>query len=222
MRSGVAFVLITMLADAPALAADQAGAPTPPAKPNPANVKEFTGFEKAPFGISYDEFRKLYPKSEVIPEGKDLGSPTVGGPYIRRLVLNDAKVEGLAKPTMVELRFWKNKLWAVIVYYGDNDDQQIHAMLAKRLGPNDSGDADNPLWERAMTQTTAQKKQRWYGVTLTSLSNEARAWFALMITGQWKGASNAELVELGLATPAPTPAPETATPAAGGTPAADK
>jgi hypothetical protein len=199
-------LLITALAAAPALAADPKGAPTPIAKPNPPNVKEFTGLGTFPFGGSLADFQKQFPKAEPLPEGKDIGSPTIGGPYIRRFVLTDQKVDGVAKPTQVEVRFWKNKLWAVIVYYGGNDDAKIHAMLLERLGPNESGDEDNPLWQRAKTATTAQKKQRWYGVTDAELSKQAQAWFALMITGQWKGATDAELVELGLATPAPTAA----------------
>lgn len=215
MRTCRALLLIAALGSAPAFAADPQGAPTPVAKANPANVKEFTGLGSFPFGGSLADFVKQYPKAEPLPEGKDLGSPTIGGPYIRRFVLQDQKFEGVDKPTQIEVRFWKNKLWAVIVYYGDNDDKKIHTMLDERLGPITTGDDDNPLWELEKTQVTAQRKQRWFGITQTALSNEARAWFALMITGQWKGATEAELVELGLATPAPTPAADT-------TPAADK
>lgn len=198
---------LTLLVARPLIAA-----PAPTQRTDQPKADEFTGFEKAPFGSTPEEFKKLYPKAEVLKEGEDLGAPTVGGAYITRLVLKDQPVTGLAKPTTVELRFWKRKLWGVIVYYGDNDDKQVLDMLTKRLGPSGSADPDYPLWERSKTQTAATVKQRWYGINDLPLSKEAQAWFALLLTGQWKGPTQEELIELGLATPAAT-TPGAATPA---------
>jgi hypothetical protein len=198
-------------ADTPAAVADT---PTPAQPKSGQTADEFTGYGSAPFLTTYDAFKRLYPSAEPVSEGANLGAPSIGGPYIRRLVLKDQKVEGLEKPTMVELRFWKNKLWGVIVYYGENNPEQIFAMLIKRLGPSDSTDPTNPLWERSKTQTTAQKKQLWFGINDRALSKEAQDWFKLALTGKWRGATPEELVELGLATPV-------ATAAAGKTPPAE-
>jgi hypothetical protein len=202
----IASILLALgLAVAPcAAAAADTPTPAPPKKGEKAD--EFTGYGAVPFHTTYDAFKTRYPSAEVVSEGQNLGAPSIGGPYIRRLLLKGQKVEGLEKPTMVELRFWKNKLWGVIVYYGENDPEKIHAMLTKRLGPSDSTDPTNPLWERSKTQTTAQTKQRWFGINDTVLSKEAQEWFKLALTGKWRGATAEELVELGLATPVATPA----------------
>ena len=188
------------LASAPAAETPAAAVAKPTATGPKKGEKadEITGFDKSAFGSSLADAKKSYPKAEEIPEGKDLGAPTVGGPYIRRLLLTDQKVEGLPKPTMVELRFWKNKLWGVVVYLGDNDEPQVIEILTKRLGPSDSTDTDYPLWVRSKTQTTMERKQRWYGVNDLALSTEAQAWFAKLLHGEWKNATPEELAELGL------------------------
>jgi hypothetical protein len=191
---------------------------TPAAATTPkAPGEEFTGFGKATFGMRWEAVKKLFPDAEEIPDGKDLGAASVGGPFVHRLLLKDQKVEGLAKPAKVELRFWKKKLWGVVVYFNDNEPQAVLAYLTKRLGPSQNTDPDNPIWFFDKTQTTASVSQKWYGTNDTALSKKAQAWFALLMTGQWTGATQADLDEVedrtpGSATPAAT-APA-ATPAA--------
>jgi hypothetical protein len=213
MRSVPCLSLVAALALLPgALHAESAPAPTPAAAPaaaaaKPVVVKELSGFGKAPFAMRWEKVRALYPQAKEIPDGKDLGATPLGLPFVHRLVLEEQPVEGLAKPTTVELRFWKKKLWGFIVYFGANTDADVIAMLNQRLGPQDGTEAAYPLWKRANTQTTADLKQRWYGVNDLPLSAPAQAWFSLLLTGQWGGATQAELDEIENRTPAPaTPA----------------
>jgi hypothetical protein len=122
-------------------------------------------------------------------------------------MIEQQKVDGLDKPTTVELRFWKKKLWGFIVYFGDNKDEAVIAMLNGRLGPPDGTDPKYPVWKRAKTQTTAEMLQRWYGVNDLPLSTQAQAWFAQLLTGGWSGPTQADLDEIEDRTPAPaTPA----------------
>jgi hypothetical protein len=190
----------------PAPAAAATAAPTAPGG-------EFTGYGKAPFGMRWEAAKKLFPKAEELPDGKDMGAANIGGPFIHRLYLTDQKVEGLPKPVNVELRFWKKKLWGVIIYFKDDDPKLVLAMLTKRLGASQSTDPDNPLWVFDKTQTSASMKQSWYGINDSGLSKQAQAWFALVMTGQWRAASPAELDEVEDRTPAPATAVP-ATPAA--------
>jgi hypothetical protein len=126
------------------------------------------GLRPARFGTRWDKAQQLFPKAEVLPDGKNLGAPSVGGPFVHRLYLTEQTVEGLPKPVNVELRFWKKNLWVVQVYWGENSEQDVIAMLTKQLGPN--RDEKNPLWVTDTVQTTAVLKQHTYGSADLALS----------------------------------------------------
>jgi hypothetical protein len=162
------------------------------------------GYGPAPFGTRFDKAQQLFPKAEVLPDGKNLGAPSVGGPFVHRLYLTDQTVDGLPKPVNVELRFWKKNLWVVQVYWGENTEEDVIAMLTKRLGAN--RDEKNPLWMTDTVQTTAVLKQHTYGSADLALSADAQAWFKKLMHGEWKQPSQAELDQMEQRTPAATPA----------------
>jgi hypothetical protein len=177
------------------------GADTPP-------VDTLKGYGPAPFGTRWEKARTLFPGAEVLPDKKNVGAPSVGGPFVHRLYLTDQRVEGLPKPVNVELRFWKKRLWVVQVYWGDNSEQEVLAMLGKRLGPaqgNSGGGA--PLWTTDTAQTTVTPSQRTYGTADLQLSAAAQRWFKQVMKGEWNRPSQAELDEMEERAPAPTPVP---------------
>ena len=158
-----------------------------------ARPYEPAGFEAAKFGMSLAEVWKMYPKAELVNPKVGLGASTLGGPYIDRLVLREQPVRGFDKPTTVELRFWKDKLWGVIIYFGDNDDARCKAYLAEIFGPGSATNPDNPVWDGERVTTIGVYKQRWYGSSDNSLSAQATAWFRDKLSGQWKGESPEEV-----------------------------
>lgn len=170
-------------------------------------VDTLKGFGPAPFGTRWEKARSLFPKAEEVPATKNLGAPSVGGPFVHRLYLADQRVEGLPKPVDVELRFWKKRLWVVQVYWGDNAEKDVLAMLAKRLGPGQGGDGAPPLWITDTTQTTVTPAQHTYGTSDLGLSADAQAWFKKLMKGEWKAPSQAELDEMEGRTPAPAAKP---------------
>lgn len=171
----------------------------------PKPVDTLKGYGPAPFGTRWERARTLFPGAAVLPEGKSVGAPTVGGPFVHRLYLTNQHVEGLAKPVNVELRFWKKKLWVVQVYWGDNAPADVVAMLTKRLGPSLGNDPNAPIWADDFTQTTVTMPMHTYGTADLALSAEAQVWLKKVIRGEWTAASPAELDEMEERTPAPTP-----------------
>lgn len=169
-----------------------------------APVDTLRGYGPAPFGTRWDKAQALFPTAEVLPGNKNIGAPTVGGPFVHRLYLADQRVEGLPKPVNVELRFWKKNLWVVQVYWGENRDQDVLAMLTKRLGPNQSTDPGNLLWITDAVQVTGTTKQHTYGSADLGLSADAQAWFKKLMKGEWKAPSQAELDQMEGRTPAPS------------------
>jgi hypothetical protein len=167
----------------------------------PAPLDTLKGYGPAPFGTRWDKAQKLFPKAEVLPDGKNLGAPSVGGPFVHRLYLTNQRVEGLPKPVNVELRFWKKNLWVVQVYWGENSDQDVLAALTKRLGPN-QGSGENLLWIGDTVQVTGSTKQHTYGAADLGLSADAQQWFKKLMRGEWKQPSQAELDEMEQRTPA--------------------
>ncbi len=152
-----------------------------------AKVDEPTGFERAEFGMSLGEVWKMYPNAELLASTATLGASNVGGPYIDRLALRNHPVPGFDKPTTVELRFWKDKLWGVIIYFGDNDPDKCKALLAKTFGPTTSRDPNHPVWRGDRVTTIGAYKQSWYGSSDNAFSNQATAWFSDLTEGKWKG-----------------------------------
>jgi hypothetical protein len=173
------------------LAAQQLwAAATPPASAAGAGEQraaEPTGFGPAKFGMSLAEVWKMYPKAELLGPMATLGVAAVDGPYIDRLALRDQPVPGFAKPTTVELRFWKDRLWQVIVYFGDNDPDACKAYLTQTFGPSASPDPNNPSWPGSKVSTSAAYKQKWYGYSDDATSKQATEWFGDALKGVWKG-----------------------------------
>ena len=186
-----------------ALSGSAAAATPPPGTSTPRSGAEFSGFGDASFGTRWAAVRARYPKAQELAEGDHRAAPSIGGPFVRRLLLTAQPVEGFTGPADVELRFWKNQLWTVVVYLGGNPDPPMTAVLGKRLGPPDNSDADNPQWTRGKTQTTAAVKQNWYAVNDIALSGEAQAWFVKVMQGEWKGPTQEELDALADPTPVP-------------------
>lgn len=141
-------------------------------------TKEPTGFGKAKLGMSVAEVKKLYPKMEPLAEGQNLGSPPVGGPYITRYVLREAKVGGLSKPADVELRFWKDKFWLYIVYFGAENAEAVFNALKKEHGaPTGGADGPYPTWVGEKSAVVMERQQGRYTINDNGLSKEAQAWF---------------------------------------------
>lgn len=183
-----------------------AEAPAPTAA-KPVEIQQFTGYADIPWGTRWEVVKKRFPDATELAEGKSLGANPIGGPLIHRLELTKQAFPGLNKPVTVELRFWKKKLWGFVVYFGDNTDDEVSALLYGRLGPQDSTEKTYPIWKKDLTQTSADFRVRWFSVTDTPLSLQAQEWFQQLLTGQWKGVSQAELDEVEDRTPAPsTPA----------------
>jgi hypothetical protein len=188
-------LLAALLAASQAGAADKKATPAAPAaataKPTaPPRAKfEPTGVGNAKFGMSLAEVWKMYPKAKLMGEEEQGGAPVLEGPYIDRLLIKDQKVPGFEKPTTLELRFWNGKLWAVIVYFGDNDAETSRASLLKIFGPqaSDDGANDNLTWYGEKANTTATFREKWYGTSDNALSAQARGWFSDMLNGIWKG-----------------------------------
>ena len=202
MTSTARATRLSTLAAALALAlvlAGQSAAQTP-------SMDTLKGYGPMPFGTRWDKAQQMLPKAEVLPDGRNMGAPSVGGPFVHRLYLTDQHVQGLPKPVNVELRFWKKNLWVVQVYWGDNSEQDVVAALTKKLGPDQSTDPGNLLWITDTVQVTGSTKQHTYGSADLALSADAQAWFKKLMKGEWKQPSQAELDQMEGRTPAPTPA----------------
>lgn len=144
--------------------------------PSPRRVAETepAGFGKARFGVSPEEVKILYPQLEELKKG--LGAVVVEGPLITRWVLWKQELPGLPQPTDVELRFWKNQLWVVIVYFGANDLDTVVKALTERYGPP-RGKPASAVWQRARSTIIVAGKAKWYSVQDNAISREAQAVF---------------------------------------------
>jgi hypothetical protein len=131
-------------------------------------------FGKARFGMTVEEMKALYPQMEDL--NKSLGAAVAEGRFITRRVLWQQQLPGLPDPTDIELRFWKNQLWVVIVYFGNNDLDTIMKMLTERYGPP-QGDPGSPVWSGPTSTVIVAAKARWYSAYDNVISKDAQAVF---------------------------------------------
>jgi hypothetical protein len=128
---------------------------------------------KLELGQTIDEVRRAHP--ELRPLRVNLGSSFAEGAPVSRFVLRGVVPVGLQKSTDVELRFWKERVWIGIVYFGDNRDEDVRAALEKRYGEIEKS-TDQPWWSTDEYAVTAQMARRWYSVQEPKMSAEAQSW----------------------------------------------
>ena len=187
-----------------------------------AVTNEFTAYDGAQLGSTPEQVRKAFPKMQVTTE--NLGSQPFPSEHLVRYAVPDAKIGEAGATGVLELRFWNNKLWAVIAYYPPDKKDAVVAALTKRLGPPTGTNPAKPSWEGAKSGVFVETSMNWFAITDNALSKEAQAWFLAnlqkmsqaMQQGQARQQAQAAAATPAAAGAAATPA--AATPAA--TPAA--
>jgi hypothetical protein len=182
------------------------------ALPASAITNEPTAFGAAKLGAGTAEVKKAYPKME--PTKEFLGAQAFESEHLTRYVLKRIRVPETGQQGMVELRFWKDRLWAVIVYYGETNDQKVVETFTKRLGPPNGTNPQKPSWQGDKSLTFVETDQNWYSFTENDLSKDAQAWFFARLQ-EMKGAIAAQA-----AAAAATPAAKAAESAPAANPAA--
>jgi hypothetical protein len=132
------------------------------------------GLGKAKLGMSPQQVEKLYKVRTLDKE--NLGATPVYSADILRQVLADQQVPGLKVPTNVELRYWKNKLWVIIVYFGQNGGEAVNEALTKQFGKPTITSTDS-VWQFPKVMVNTANRDRWYAIADTALSKEAQAAF---------------------------------------------
>ena len=145
-----------------------ASAPAAPLLPGP------DGFEQAKLGMPLDQVRARYPQLKPMPP--NAGAATFKSPFLERYMLEDVPVAGLAAPVFVELRFWKNELWSIVVYCAPNLLPEVGDYFTQHFGrPTTEG--YNPTWVFAKSTVTMVSSELWYSITDNALNVEVRQEF---------------------------------------------
>ena len=124
---------------------------------------ESPGFEQLRFGQTIDDVRKAYPKVRQL-DREELGATVVYSPYIDRYQVPEVHLSGLTQPVSFELRFWKQKLWVAIIYFGNNSTEDIVKLLTARYGSPTSTKPD-PAWVGKVAVVATSSKQKWFSVS---------------------------------------------------------
>ena len=139
----------------------------------PVAAGEALGFGAAKFKMSPAEVQKIFPKME--PLEKALAAPVVGGDYVKRFLLPKVAVPGLEKPADIELRFWADRLWVVLVYFEGNDTDAVIAALQKQIGSEGGSDKNFVTWVGDASTTVLTRRGQYYSFSDNELGAEARA-----------------------------------------------
>ncbi|MBI1817918.1 MAG: hypothetical protein HYR72_23315 [Deltaproteobacteria bacterium] len=145
------------------------------AAPALAYKGERRGFDRLTFDQSIAQVQKVYPHMRKLTT-EELGAAVALSPFIQRYHQTEVKLRGLSYPVALELRFWKEKLWVIIVYIGGNSADQVQRWLEQRYG-KPTTTAPDPVWVGKQTQIVATLKESWIGINDNVLSTEAQTVF---------------------------------------------
>ncbi|MBI3783212.1 MAG: hypothetical protein HY270_07410 [Deltaproteobacteria bacterium] len=127
------------------------------------------GYGKAHFSMSVAQVRKAYPELREAPKVAGY----LSHPNLQRFVLWHQKMEGLPHPVDVELRFWRDSLWTILFYCGDNSFDAVKVQLSKQFGLPASGGTD-PTWLWPTRTLMTASKQGWYSIADRQIGKEAQ------------------------------------------------
>jgi hypothetical protein len=128
------------------------------------------GFNKAKFGMTLEQVRKLYPAMEVAPQTT---AAYVRSPHLTRQLLTKVPVPGLHSPCTIELRFWKNRLWSVITFYAANPYPEVLSNLGRLYGPSTTTGRD-PTWVFDKATITTSPGQLWYSFDDNAIAKDVQ------------------------------------------------
>lgn len=210
-RSGLrAFALLAAVVFATAAWGEEQAAEKGP------SVADLDGFAGVKFGTGVEDARKTLPAMTPLADDVKMPSASFSSPFLKRFLVKDYAIEGLSLPVDVELRFWKDQLWAFLVYFKEADRQAALDYLEKTYGKHPTGTDSRPIWRGDKVTLQSMSEGGWFGATDNALSDDARAWFFKALTGNAEGNAAASTAS----SPAATGSPAATTPPAGGTPAA--
>ncbi len=137
-----------------------------------ANKHEPNGLGKLRFGMTPAQVLRLYPALKKLDQ-ENLGASPVISPLAVRQLLSNQKVPGLKKPVLVELRYWKEKLWVIVVYFGQNPADEVMAALKKQYG-EPSTSSREPVWRGKKANVMTNLMPGWYAIADNELSRDAQ------------------------------------------------
>jgi len=115
------------------------------------------------FGMRVADVRRLHPQLRVVQ--RPLGAVAPALPSIARYVLPNQTVPEHTKLSDIELRFWDDKLWAIIVYFPEGEAEAVGAALRVRYGRPSGASNVSTIWRGETVTLAFVPKQRWYGFT---------------------------------------------------------
>jgi hypothetical protein len=169
------------------------------------------GFGTAKFGMTLEQVRQLYPtlaKAPVVTSAAYFRLPS-----LTRYWITKVDVPGLRSQCDVEFRFWKNRLWSVVVYYGANAFADVAEKLRREYGPPSTKSRD-PSWAFGSASITTSPGQMWYSLDDNEIGKDVQRGFTETI--QQQRARRAAHPPAGTPPMRPTPAGQT--PAGHGSP----
>ena len=178
MRGGAMFSVFLCVAVAATVGVGRhvAAAPPPdtPAAAAPAStpaphVPE--GFGKAKFGMTLEQVRQLYPT--LAPAPAATSAAYFRSPNLTRYWMTQVDVPGLQGQCSIELRFWKNQLWSVIVYYGTNAFSDVVENLQRTYGPPTTKTHDSS-WVLGTATITTSPGQMWFSLDDSEIGKDVQ------------------------------------------------
>ena len=194
-------MLLLLAALGSGAAAKPAETPTAAARAAAPMPRVPQGFGKAKFGISLEQARTLYP---ALTKAGATAAAYFRSPNLTRYWMTKVKVPGLKEDCSVEFRFWKDKLWSVIVYYGTNPTPDVMENLAREYG-RPTVRTSEPSWTLGTVTIITSPAQMWYSFDDGEIGKDVRREFMEAVQHQQDrtGKPDAAAAPAAAGTPAP-------------------
>jgi len=131
------------------------------------------GYGKATFGITLDQARALYP---ALTKAGATAAAYFRSPNLTRYWMTRVKVPGLTQDCSVEFRFWKDRLWSIVIFYGTNKTPDVLKYLEHTYGPPTVRSSE-PTWTLGSASIVTSPGQMWYSFDDTEIGKDVQREF---------------------------------------------
>jgi hypothetical protein len=138
-------------------------------------------FSRAQMGMSSAQVREILPDMKNAEGGEE---PHISRTLVERYITTGQAFDGL-QGCRLELRFFDDRLWVILVNYEDNPTEEVERILKERYGEPTLQYGDVARWSGSGLEVILQPKTKSFSFADEAVAEEAaKAFFPLHYDGE--------------------------------------
>ena len=125
-------------------------------------------FSRAQMGMSSAQVREILPDMKNAEGGEE---PHTSHTRVERYITTGQAFDGL-QGCRLELRFFDDRLWVIIVNYEDNSTEEVERILKERYGEPTSQYGNVARWSGSGLEVILERNAKWFSLGDEALAEE--------------------------------------------------